>query len=147
MAVTYLFPSIRRFVVAVLLHLALPFAFLLLLVLAGGPVAFAVAAALLAPVPLVLSASLARPLLAALFAGLDVLLEGDHGPLAAVQRAVLALPRRQDGPQAQGSLVGHLLTVGRLLEDGRVLLLRLLNHLLRDVGDEEQQAVANIVLD
>ena len=145
----YLFPSVACLVVAILLHLALPLALLLLLALAGGSVALAVAGTFLAPIPLVLAAplTLALALLPALLAGLDVLLEGDHRPLADVQHAVLALPGRQDRLETQRALVGHLLAVGRFLEDRRVLLLGLLDDLLWDVGDEQQQAVTHPVLD
>ena len=147
----YLFPSVACLVVAILLHLALPLALLLLLALAGGSVALAVAGTFLAPIPLVLAApltlTLTLALLPALLAGLDVLLEGDHRPLADVQHAVLALPGRQDRLETQRALVGHLLAVGRFLEDRRVLLLGLLDDLLWDVGDEQQQAVTHPVLD
>lgn len=119
-------------------QLALPLPIPLQLQFPSSPVAFAEVPALLAAVLQVVVSWR----LAALFSGFDVLLEGDDRPVTAIGPRALRLSRRQHRLQARmHSVVGGLLAIGRLLQHGRLLLLRLLDGLLRNVCDEEEEAV------
>lgn len=132
----HLFSSVCSFLVSRFLQLALPLPVSLQLSFPSCPVAFSEVSALL----LVLLMAPRR--FPTLFPGFDVLLEGDNGSIAAIGPRALRLPRRQHRLQTRVSpVVAGLFTVGGFLQNGRLLLLRLLDGLLWNVGEEDEEAV------
>lgn len=113
----------------------------LLLILVRGTIAFAVIPSLLQCLLLVVIAGR----LSARVPGLDVLFESHHGPFTAL--CARAPAHGQNGLKRRAVFVRHWLAVGRLLEHWTIFLLWLLDDHFRDIGQKQDQAFIDLVLD